>query len=76
VLPIVVEGSFNALPKHSWRFGSPKDIHVHLLEPIPSTGYQAGQAGELRDRVRGAIIDTLSSWRGVPRDRVDALSRT
>lgn len=75
VLPIVVEGSSDALPKHSWRFGSPRDISVHLLDPIPSEGYEPGQAGELRDRVRAAIMKTLGESRGVPPDQVDALAR-
>jgi 1-acyl-sn-glycerol-3-phosphate acyltransferase len=74
VLPIVVEGSFDALPKHSWRFGSPSDIRVHLLDPIPSAGYGPGQAGALRDEVRAAILRTLCEWRGVTSDQVDALA--
>ncbi len=73
VLPVVVEGSFDALPKHSWRFGSPREIQIHLLEPISSADYGPGQVGELRDHVRGAIMETLSAWRGVTPDHVDAL---
>jgi 1-acyl-sn-glycerol-3-phosphate acyltransferase len=74
ILPIVVDGSYDALPKHSWRFGSPKDIRVHLLEPVSSAGYASDQAGALRDTVRAAIMETLSGWRGVAPDQVDALA--
>lgn len=74
VLPVVVEGSFDALPKHSWRFGSPRDIRLHVLEPIDSAGYGPDQAGVLRDRVREEIMNTLSNLRGVTRESVDALS--
>ena len=73
VLPVVVEGSFDALPKHSWRFGSPRDIRLHLLEPIDTTEYLPDQAGVLRDRVRGEIMKTLSGMRGVAQENVDAL---
>jgi 1-acyl-sn-glycerol-3-phosphate acyltransferase len=74
VLPVVVEGSFDALPKHSWRFGSPRDIRLHLLEPINIAEYGPEQAGVLRDRVRGEIMKTLSDFRGVARESVDALA--
>lgn len=74
ILPIVIEGSFDALPKHTWRFGSPRDVHVCVLEPMPTDGYGPDQAGMLRDAVRSAIISTLSTMRGVPPEQADALA--
>ncbi len=76
ILPIAVEGSSNALPKHSWRFGTPSDIHVHVLDPVPTEGLTQAQLPELRDRVRGAIIHEIARRRGVADDQVDALAMT
>lgn len=76
ILPIAVEGSSNALPKHSWRFGTPSDIHVHVLDPIPTQGMTQTDLPALRDRIRGAIIHEIARRRGVPDERVDALAVT
>ncbi len=74
VLPIIVEGSRNALPKHSWLFGAPQDIRVHVLDPVPSDSVPAGDVAALRDLVRQRIIGTLAAWRGVTPDLVDAVA--
>lgn len=73
ILPIAVEGSSDALPKHSWKFGKPSDIHVHVLEPVPTEGLTQGQLPELRDRIRRAIIHEIAQRRGTTDDQVDAL---
>ena len=73
ILPIAVEGSSDALPKHSWKFGKPSDIHVHVMDPISTEGLTTAQVPELRDKVRAAIIHTIAQRRGVPDDQVDAL---
>lgn len=76
ILPIAVEGSSNALPKHSWRFGTPSDIHVHVLDPVPTAGLTQAELPALRDRIRGAIIQEIARRRGVPEEQVDALAAT
>jgi 1-acyl-sn-glycerol-3-phosphate acyltransferase len=74
ILPIAVEGSSDALPKHSWRFGKPSDIYVHVLEPIPTDGLTQDGLPALRDRVRSTIIHAVAQRRGVEDDSVDALA--
>ena len=74
ILPIAVEGSSDALPKHSWRFGNPSDIYVHVLDPIPTTEYGPDQLAALRDRVRMAIIHVIATRRGVSDQEVDVLT--
>lgn len=74
VLPVVVDGSRDALPKHTVLFGSPQDIRVHVLEPIMPESSNPPDIAGLRDAVRGRIIATLAEWRNVPPDAVDALS--
>jgi 1-acyl-sn-glycerol-3-phosphate acyltransferase len=76
ILPIAVEGSSDALPKHSWRFGKPSDIHVHVLDPVSTEGLTQAELPELRDRVRHSIIREIARRRGVPGEQVDALVNT
>lgn len=72
ILPVAVEGSSDALPKHSWRFGKPSNIHVHVLDPVPTAGYTGDRVGELRDAVRAAIIREVARLRGASVESVDA----
>jgi len=59
VLPLVVEGSGNALPKHSWVFGPAQDIHLKILHPVSVAGWDLSQSRALRDTVRQRIVDEL-----------------
>jgi 1-acyl-sn-glycerol-3-phosphate acyltransferase len=63
VLPLVVEGSGNALPKHSWLFGPRQDIHLEVLPAVSVAGWSASQSGALRDTVRQRIVDELRRLR-------------
>lgn len=63
ILPMVVRGTGNALPKHGWRFG-PSDAEVRVLEPVPTTGMTAADVPALRDRVRELIAGVREQmWR-------------
>ena len=62
VLPIVVEGSGDALPRGGWLFGNGSDIWLRVLAPVPATGWDG--AG-LRDAVRQRIVDELGRMRKV-----------
>jgi len=64
VLPLVVEGSRDALPRHSWIFGDTQDIHLRILEAVSVEGWNIKQAPALRDAVRGRIVDELERMRG------------
>jgi 1-acyl-sn-glycerol-3-phosphate acyltransferase len=59
VLPLVVEGSGEALPRHSWVFRGTQDIYLKVLEPIPPSG----QTAEFRDAVRQRMIEELNRMR-------------
>ncbi|QXD15654.1 1-acyl-sn-glycerol-3-phosphate acyltransferase [Rhodocaloribacter litoris] len=74
VLPLVLDGSFNALPKDSWRFGEPSTIRLRVLPPVETAGLRSGDTAALRDRVRGQIVAQVAAWRGVPVEAVDALA--
>jgi 1-acyl-sn-glycerol-3-phosphate acyltransferase len=64
ILPLVVEGSGNALPKHSWVFGATQDIHLQVMPAVSVAGWDPSQSASLRDTVRQRIVDELSRLRG------------
>jgi 1-acyl-sn-glycerol-3-phosphate acyltransferase len=64
ILPLVVEGSGNALPKHSWVFGPRQDIHLQVLPAVSVAGWEPSQSESLRDTVRQRIVDELGRLRG------------
>lgn len=75
VLPIAIDGTQEALPKHSlWFEPNPEPIRVRVLPPVDSSGYEPGEARELQRVVRERIVEQLAEWRGVPPEEVDALT--
>ncbi len=63
VLPLVVEGAGNVLPRKSWIFGPAQDIHLRILPPVPVKGWNVRQTGTLRDLVRERIVRELHGLR-------------
>ncbi len=72
ILPVAVEGTFDALPKDDWRFGARREISLHVFEPISVEGLKANDAPELADRTRNLIVRQVADWRGVAASEVDA----
>ena len=58
VVPVVVYGAREVMPKGSFRIRA-GTVHVHLLEPVPTTGYDYEHRHELMrvvwDRMAGAL---------------------
>jgi 1-acyl-sn-glycerol-3-phosphate acyltransferase len=73
ILPVVLDGSSECLPKKSWKFGPPLDIHVRVLPPVPTAGLTSADGGRLTQEVRNRIASELALWRGVSVEQVDAL---
>jgi 1-acyl-sn-glycerol-3-phosphate acyltransferase len=71
ILPLVVEGSFDCLPKKSWRFGKPAAITVKILPPVTTDGLTTSEAPVLCAKVREIILNELSMLRGTTPDNVD-----
>jgi 1-acyl-sn-glycerol-3-phosphate acyltransferase len=77
VLPIAIDGTDQALPKHSiWFDPDVEKIRVQVLEPIDTTDYDPTQARDLQRRVRARIIQQIAQWRDVPLAEADALHDT
>jgi len=71
VLPIAIDGTQNALPKNTWRFGTADQIRIKVLPVVEVEGLKASDTEALRERVRGLIQEQLAAWRGVPPEDVD-----
>lgn len=54
ILPLALQGTGTALPKHDWRFGHSTAV-VKVLEPIETAGLTLDDVAELKDRVRARI---------------------
>ena len=74
VLPVAIEGTRDCLPKRSWKFGPPQEILLRVLPPVETEGLSSDRVEELRDRVRGMIVDQIAAWRSQDRAAVDALA--
>lgn len=77
VLPIAIDGTHEALPKHSvWFDPNPEPIRVQVLDPVDTSGYTRDQARALQRHVRARIIQQIAEWRGVELAAVDGRSGT
>jgi 1-acyl-sn-glycerol-3-phosphate acyltransferase len=72
ILPVALDGSQDALPKHNWRFGQPSTVRVRVLPPVPTAGLTTKDVDGLRDQVRGMIMQQLATWQNRPLHEVDA----
>jgi 1-acyl-sn-glycerol-3-phosphate acyltransferase len=63
ILPVVVEGTFNCIPKHTWVFGPSNDMIVKVLDPIPTKGMDSKNMADLREKVHHLIESELEQLR-------------
>jgi 1-acyl-sn-glycerol-3-phosphate acyltransferase len=73
ILPLVIEGSHDCIPKNSWKFGKPSEIFLKVLPPIETTRLTIQDVPALRDTVRSVIMKQIAEWRSVPVETVDGL---
>lgn len=76
VLPVAVEGSYACLPKKSWKYGAPSDIHVRVLPPVETAGLTSSDVEALREKVRQMIIRQVAEFRSVTPTSIDVLTTT
>ena len=57
ILPIVLDGTLEALPKHGVTLNNSADIVIQVLDPIPVDGF--ADVETLRDHVRGVMAEAL-----------------
>lgn len=73
VLPIVLDGTQECLPKKSWMFDQNVFVKLKVLEPVSTDHYEIDQNFELMDKVRLMIAGQLAEWRGQTISEVDSL---
>ncbi|HIG73831.1 MAG TPA: 1-acyl-sn-glycerol-3-phosphate acyltransferase [Bacteroidetes bacterium] len=71
VLPLAIDGTSEALPKHGWQYGH-AEVHLHVFDPVETTGLTMADVPALRETVRQRTIEQIAAWRGVSPDEVDA----
>ncbi len=71
VLPVALDGTVDALPKHSLLFSHSDDIRVKVLEPVSTEGLGRNDVRALQLQVRQIIINQIAEWRGVEPSTVD-----
>ncbi len=59
ILPIVLEGTSDLLPKHGLMFKTKNTIKVKILDPIPFESFQSITAKELTDKMKSQMIHEL-----------------
>jgi len=67
VLPIVIDGTLDALPKHGLTLRNAADIVIDVLDPIDVTAFADVDA--LRERVHEVMREALDGLRAHPRAR-------
>ena len=55
ILPVVVTGTRNAIPKHSWFVRERVPLGLRVLSPEPTEGLSMNDLDSLRERVRSRI---------------------
>lgn len=75
VVPVVVHGSMEVMPKGSWRIRRGV-IDVHVLEPVPTTGLTYEERDELSRAVRSRMAELLERVYGIGHAEEPSVART
>lgn len=72
ILPLVIDGTQDCLPKKTWIFKREVYINLKVLEPVIPGKDGPDRSIDLMHSVRGQISAQLAEWRGVDTSEVDA----
>lgn len=76
ILPMVIDGTRECLPKNTWKFGKADQIKLKVLNSISTKGLTKEDVPELIDTVRSIMVKELAEMRGKPVEEVDGLIRS
>jgi 1-acyl-sn-glycerol-3-phosphate acyltransferase len=62
VLPIAIDGTHDAIPKHGWKFGDQITARVRVLPPVDTAAYGPDDAPRLAEEVRQRVVDQIAAW--------------
>lgn len=71
LLPMVIDGTQNALPKKNWKFEKAQHIRLKIMDPIKTEELEQDDIHALTNKVRNKIMEQLSSWREEDPKEVD-----
>ncbi|NGP88007.1 lysophospholipid acyltransferase family protein [Fodinibius halophilus] len=74
ILPMVIDGTQNTLPKRSWKFGMAKQIKLKILEPVSGQGYDVKDTRAFSEEIRTLVLDQLTEWRNQDANEIDNLA--
>lgn len=63
VLPVVVDGTGDALPKHSWLLKKHVEFRLSVLPPVALSGIADDQMDAVKENIRSAMIARLKEIR-------------
>jgi 1-acyl-sn-glycerol-3-phosphate acyltransferase len=63
ILPVVINGSKNALPKHSLNFHGKHRIRIEVLDELPYESFAQLSVEETARKVRKIIIEHVNEHR-------------
>ncbi|CAN5166198.1 lysophospholipid acyltransferase family protein [soil metagenome] len=72
ILPLVIDGTQECLPKKTWQFTKEAYVKLKILPPVSTAQLSAGDSFGLMERVRGEIAAQLAHWREEPMSKIDA----
>lgn len=71
ILPMILDGTRDCLPKNSWIFEPNVHVRLKVLSPIETTGLNREDVERLMIQVRSRIVQSLSEYRNLPPKQVD-----
>lgn len=71
LLPMVIDGTQNALPKKSWKFENARHISLKILDPIATEDLDKSDIAGLNRQVRDQIMHQLAQWRNQEPEKID-----
>jgi 1-acyl-sn-glycerol-3-phosphate acyltransferase len=74
VVPTIVHGSIEVLPRNSLRLHRGRTIHVHFLEPVNAAGLRYDDRDALTRRVYERMAEGMRTIYGVESPRLEASS--
>ena len=67
IVPIVLHGTWSIMPKNRWRI-EPGHVHMDILEPIETSGYNRDSKDALIEKVRQVIRQRFEQGAGARQD--------
>ena len=63
ILPIIINGTFDAIPKKSFVMTHRQDIVVRILDPIPPGDFGTTDVKELKEKIRDLMVENYTLLR-------------